>query len=185
MYTPAPGQYSAAETPQVQLVPQAQDKPKGPPKAKAAGSDVGAFIQQLISLMGYIHQLQVQSHLIHLNYEAPNFIGIHNFLKDQYESHLGQFDAVGEFIRSMDYLTPMCHEGLMGATPQFKHCTSYKAADMLGVYYKNLEEFGMKAKQLEKVAAKVGAVDIQNYMADLVGQAFKAAWFIKASLRNG
>jgi hypothetical protein len=56
---------------------------------------------------------------------------------------------------------------------------------MLGVYYKNLEELGMKAKKLEPIAAKVGAIDIQNYMADLVGQAFKAAWFAKATLRNG
>ena len=29
-----------------------------------------------------------------------------------------------------------------------------------------------------------GIIDIQNYMADLVSQAFKAAWQIKATLRN-
>jgi len=63
--------------------------------------------------------------------------------------------------------------------------TSYKGTDMLGVYYKNLEELGMKAKKLEAVAQKVHAIDIQNYMADLVGQAFKGAWFVKATLRNG
>jgi hypothetical protein len=45
--------------------------------------------------------------------------------------------------------------------------TSYKSTDMLGVYYKNLEELGMKAKKLEPIAQKVGAIDIQNYMADL------------------
>jgi hypothetical protein len=43
----------------------------------------------------------------------------------------------------------------------------------------------MKTKKLEPVAAKVGAIDIQNYMAELCGQAFKAAWQIKATLRNG
>jgi DNA-binding ferritin-like protein len=72
----------------------------------------------------------------------------------------------------------------MEASPEFKHCTSYKATEMLGVYYKNLEELGMKTKKLEPIAAKVGAIDIQNYMAELCGEAFKAAWMIKASLRN-
>ena len=42
----------------------------------------------------------------------------------------------------------------------------------------------MKTKKLEPVAAKVKAIDIQNYMAELCGEAFKAAWFIKATLRN-
>ena len=53
---------------------------------------------------------------------------------------------------------------------------------MLGVYYKNLEELGMMTKKLEQQAAKVKAIDIQNYMAELCGEAFKAAWFIKATL---
>jgi hypothetical protein len=55
---------------------------------------------------------------------------------------------------------------------------------MLATYYKNLEELGMKSKKLEPIAAKVGAIDIQNYMAELCGQAFKAAWQIKATLRT-
>jgi DNA-binding ferritin-like protein len=73
----------------------------------------------------------------------------------------------------------------MDASPEFKHCKSYKGNEMLAVYYKNLEELGMKTKKLEPIAAKVGAIDIQNYMAELCGEAFKAAWMIKASLRNG
>lgn len=183
MYTPGPQLVEQPQTPLVQEVPQPQEKPKAPAKSK--GTDVGGFIQQLISLMGYVHQLQVQSHLIHLNYECLNFLGVHAFLKDQYEAHLEQFDKLGEFIRSMDYLLPSCHNGLMEATPVFNHCTSYKPAEMLGTYYKNLEELGMKTKKLEPIAAKVGAIDIQNYMAELCGEAFKAAWMIKASLRNG
>jgi hypothetical protein len=43
----------------------------------------------------------------------------------------------------------------------------------------------MKTKKLEPIAAKIKAIDIQNYMAELCGEAFKAAWFIKATLRNG
>jgi DNA-binding ferritin-like protein len=183
MYTPAPQQYQAVETPQAQPVPQPQDKPKAPAKSKASG-DVGAFIQQCISLCAYLKELETQSHLIHLNYEGGNFLGVHAFLKDQYETHLEQFDTLAEFIRSMDYLLPMCGSGLKDAAPPIQTVTSYKGTDMLGVYYKNLEELGMKAKKLEPIAQKVGAIDIANYMADLVGQAFKAAWFVKATLRN-
>jgi DNA-binding ferritin-like protein len=183
MYTPAPQQYQVAETPQVQPVPQPQDKPKAPAKSKAGG-DVGAFIQQCISLCAYLKELETQSHLIHLNFEGSNFLGVHAFLKDQYEAHLEQFDSLAEFIRSMDYLLPMCSSGLKDAAPPIQTVTSYKGTDMLGVYYKNLEELGMKAKKLEPIAAKVGAIDIQNYLSDLCGQAFKAAWKIKATLRN-
>ena len=167
-----------------QPLPQAQDKPKVPAKSKANG-DVGAFIQQCISLCAYLKELETQSHLIHLNYEGSNFLGVHAFLKEQYEAHLEQFDTLGEFVRSMDYLMPQCGCGLKDMAPPLQEVKSYKGTEMLGVYYKNLEELGMKAKKLEGMAQKVHAIDIQNYMADLVGQAFKAAWFIKATLRNG
>ena len=183
MYTPGPGQPQQAQPPVYQEVPQPQNKPKAPGKSK--NGDVGAFIQQCISLASYIKELQTQAHLIHLNYEGSNFLGVHGFLKDQYQAHEDQFDKLGEFIRSMDYLLPQCAEGLASAGPGIRHVTSYKGADMLATYYKNLEELGMKTKKLEPIAAKVGAIDIQNYMAELCGEAFKAAWMIKASLRNG
>lgn len=177
MYTPGPQMEPAP-----QAAPQPQPKPKAPSKSK--GGDVGGFIQQCISLCSYLKELETQSHLIHLNYEGSNFLGVHAFLKDQYEAHLAQFDTLAEFIRSMDYLMPMCARGLADAGPGIQHVTSYKGTDQLAVYYKNLEELGAKAKKLEPLAAKVGAIDIQNYMADLTGQAFKAAWFVKATLRN-
>jgi DNA-binding ferritin-like protein len=187
MYTPGP---QTQQPPQMGVepfntgvTPEPQAKPKAPGKSK--NGDVGAFIQQCISLASYLKELETQSHLIHLNYEGANFLGVHGFLKDQYEAHLEQFDTLGEFIRSMDYLMPMCARGLADAGPGIQHVTSYKGTEMLATYYKNLEELGMKSKKLEPVAAKVGAIDIQNYMAELCGQAFKAAWFIKATLRNG
>ena len=182
MYTSGPQTVQEPQTAPAQPVPQPQDKPKGPAKSK--NGDVGSFIQQCIALCAYIKELETQSHLIHLNYEGANFLGVHAFLKDQYEAHLTQFDTLGEFIRSMDYLMPMCGCGLADMSPGIQKVTSYKGTDQLAVYYKNLEELGMKAKKLEPIAAKTGAIDIQNYMADLVGQAFKAAWFIKATLRN-
>ena len=120
------------------MTPQPQAKPKAPGKSKG-NTDVGAFIQQLIGLSAYVHQLQVQSHLIHFNYEAGQTSLVYtSSLKDQYEAHVEQFDKLGEFIRSMDYLLPMCHDGLMEASPEFKHCTSYKPNDMLGCTTKTL-----------------------------------------------
>ena len=180
MYTPGP---QTVPAPQMQEVPQPQDKPKAPGKSK--GTDVGSFIQQCISLCAYLKELETQSHLIHLNIEGSNFLGLHAFLKEQYEAHLNQFDTLAEFIRSMDFYLPMCSRGLADAGPGIQHVTSYKNTDQLAVYYKNLEELGMKCKRLEPIAQKVGAIDIANYLADLVGQAFKAAWMIKSTLRSG
>jgi len=182
MYNPGPQTAPAPQTAPTQAVPQPQDKPKAPGKSK--NGDVGAFIQQCISLASYNKELETQTHLNHQNYEGSNFLGVHRFLRKQYEAHVEQFDTLGEFIRSMDYLLPMCARGLADAGPGIQHVTSYKGNDMLAVYYKNLEELGMKTKKLEPIAAKVGAIDIQNYMAELCGQAFKAAWFIKATLRS-
>jgi len=180
MYTPGP---QTQQPPQMGVTPEPQAKPKAPGKSK--NGDVGAFIQQCISLSSYLKELETQSHLIHLNIEGANFLGLHGFLKGQYEAHLEQFDTLAEFIRSMDYLMCMCSKGLADASPGIQHVTSYKGTEMLAVYYKNLEELGMKCKKLEPIAQKVGAIDIANYLADLCGQAFKAAWMVKATLRNG
>ena len=59
------------------------EKQQPVPKKKEA--NVNDFIRNLIKLSAYVHQLQVQSHLMHFNYEAGNFLGVHAFLKDQYE----------------------------------------------------------------------------------------------------
>lgn len=189
MYTPgpAPQQMPQAQpgsvSPQSGVQPQAQPKPKGPAKSK--DGDVGSFIQQCIALSAYLKELETQAHLIHLNYEGANFLGVHAFLKEQYETHVEQFDTLAEFIRSMDYLMPMCGCGLKDASPPFQAVTTYKGNDMLATYYKNLEQCANICKKVEPQAQKVGAIDIANYMADLVGQMFKAAWQIKATLRNG
>lgn len=132
MYTPAPQQYQAAEAPQAQPVPQPQDKPKAPAKSKAGG-DVGAFIQQCISLCAYLKELETQSHLIHLNIECPDFISVHKFLGEQYEAHLEQFDALAEFIRSMDFYLPKCACELRDLAPQMQVVSSYEWKNMLSV----------------------------------------------------
>lgn len=142
------------------------------------------LITQLVAMGSYINQLYLQAHLIHLNIEGPLFLPVHKFLGKQYEAHIDQFDVLSEFVRSMDYLMPMCAKGLFGAYKTFKHVKSYDAREMLTIYAKNLEAAGFMAKELVEVACRVEAPDIENYLADLVGQMFKSAWFLKATLRG-
>jgi hypothetical protein len=40
------------------------------------------------------------------------------------------------------------------------------------------------AKDVGMIAKEVQAPDIENYLAELVGMMFKAAWFLKATLRD-
>jgi len=154
---------------------------EGPEPVEKAS--VEQLITQLVSLSSYVHQLYTQSHLLHLNVEGPLFLPIHKFLGKQYEAHIDQFDTLAEFIRSMDFLLPMCERGLLGAYKGFKHVKSYETRDGLTVYLKNLETCGFMAKDIQKVAKEVDAPDIENYLAELVGAMFKAAWFLKSTLR--
>ena len=97
------------------------------------------LISQLVTLGSYVNQLYLQSHLIHLNIEAPYFLSIHKFLGKQYEAHIEQFDALFEYVRSMDYLLPMCAKGLASACKKFNNVKSYEAREMLTTYLNNLE----------------------------------------------
>jgi DNA-binding ferritin-like protein len=142
------------------------------------------LLLQLVALSSYAHQLYIQSHLIHLNVEGPLFLPIHKFLKKQYEEHVGQFDQLAEFVRTMDTLMPMCQKGLLNAYKGFKTCKSYETRDMLVTYLKNLEDFGMQAKDLGELARTIKAPDVENYAAQLVDESFKAAWFLKSTLRG-
>ncbi len=151
---------------------------------EATGASIQDLISGLVSLSSYVHQLYVQSHLIHLNIEGPLFLPIHEFLKEQYESHIDQFDTLAEFVRTMDFLLPMCQRGLLNAYKGFKHTKSYEARESLTVYLKNLEICGFMAKDLGKLADEVGAPDVENYAADLVKAMFKASWFLKSTLRS-
>ena len=138
----------------------------------------------LVGLASYTNQLYTQSHLIHLNIEAPTFLSIHAFLKDQYNLHIAEFDALSEFVRTLDFFMPMCAKGLQQACKNFKNVKSYEAREMLTVYLSNLDKAGMMAKDILKIAKEVDAPDVENYLAEYVGDCFKAAWFLKALLRG-
>lgn len=142
------------------------------------------LIEQLILLTSMLKELETQSHLIHLNYEGDNFLSVHAFLKDRYEEHLEQFDRVAELVRSMDYWMPLCSCGLKDTLAGFQHICSHEGREMLVTYFGNIEAMGYLAKRIEPLAQEAGAPDVANAMADLVGAAFKASWFLKATLRG-
>jgi len=181
MYSPAPGMQPADVA--LKQPEKAASEPKASSKQKPK-TNLDQFIRELTGLASYMNELRMQAHLIHFNYEAGNFLGVHKFLKKQYLAHEEHFDRIGELIRSMDYFLPMCSEGMREACPSFKHVKKYQAKDMLLTYLSNLEDLGMATKKTEAAAAKIKAIDVQNYMGELCEHAFKSAWMVKASLRS-
>lgn len=151
------------------------------PKSKREG--VGRLANSMIELSAQAAHLMLQSHLIHLNYEAANFFGVHEFTKTQYKKHQEQLDRLGELVRSLDFLMPMCTKGLLGCDKKFDHVDSYEPGTMLYVYCQNLERLGMSAKKVAKLAEKMEAYDIENYCGEIIEAAFTDAWMVKANLR--
>ena len=134
-------------------------------------ASVGDLINQLVSLCSYLDKLYMQSHLIHLNIEGPLFFPLHEFYKEQYTSLVEEFDTLAEFVRSMDYLMPMCERGLNASCPKFNHVKSYDAREMM-------------AKEAVKTAREVEAPDVENALADTVKLCFKSSWMLKSTLRT-
>ena len=153
------------------------------PQPKSKKEPVGRLANELITLSSHAAQLMLQSHLVHLNFEGGNFFGVHEFTKGQYKEHQKQLDRLGELTRSLDFLMPMCSKGLLGSCKKFEHIKAYEGPAMLITYYENLECFGMCAKNVAKLAAKMDAFDIENYCGEIIEDCFTAAWQIKATLR--
>ena len=171
----------------VQPIPETSDrqpeKVSYEPKPQSKKEPVGRLANELIQLSGFAAQLMLQSHLVHLNFEGGNFFGVHDFTKGQYKKHQEQLDRLGELTRSLDFLMPMCSKGLLGSCKKFEHIKAYEGTAMLITYYENLEEFGMCAKNVAKLAAKMDAFDIENYCGEIIEDSFTAAWQVKACLR--
>jgi starvation-inducible DNA-binding protein len=148
------------------------------------GASVAGLVERLIDYASYLHQLYTQAHLVHLNIEGPLFFPIHAFLKDQYDAHVTQFDSTCEFVRSLDYLVPLCQRSLLAAHKGFKHVKDFDTRNMLTTYLRNVEDAGLKAKELGQYANEVEAPDVENFLADTVGAMYKAAWMIKATLHS-
>ena len=142
------------------------------------------LVYQMVSFSSYLYQLNIQAHLLHLNVECSSFLALHKFLKKQYQQHTDDFDTLAEYVRSMDYLMPMCKCGLMDAYKDFPSVDTYEAKESLTVYTKNLEAGGMMAKDLVEAARMTGTPDVENFAAEVCGNLFKGAWMLKATLRS-
>ena len=142
------------------------------------------LVYQMVSFASYLYQLNIQAHLLHFNVECSNFLAVHEFLKEQYEQHIADFDTISELVRSMDYLMPTCGCGLLDAYKKFPSVKSYDTRESLTLYTKNIEAGAMLAKNLTEVARETGAPDVENHAASICGNLFKSAWMLKATLRN-
>jgi DNA-binding ferritin-like protein len=146
-------------------------------------SGVEGLVCKLIDLAEQAKALELLSHLVHLNYEGAQFLSVHEFLKGRYETHLQQFDALAEFVRTLDYLVPVCLNcGLEKLSCPLPGLDAGGGRHLLA-YLQNLEAYGMAAKELVMTARDAEAPDVENYGAELVADAFKAAWFLKSVLR--
>lgn len=153
------------------------------PQPQSKKEPVSRLANELICLSSHAAHLMLQAHLVHLNFEGTNFFGVHKFTKSQYKKHQEQLDRLGELVRSLDFLMPMCCKGLMAAYKKFGHIEAYAGPAMLITYYENLEEFGYAAKKVAKMAEKMDAYDIENYCGELIEDCFTASWQIKSTLR--
>jgi DNA-binding ferritin-like protein len=135
-------------------------------------------------MAAYADELRLAAHLGHFNVEGSNFLSLHGFLKDQYEAHTAEFDTLLELVRSMDFFAPKCRPCLQGALGrEFIHPQSVDTREILVCYYRNLEAYGMAAKELGRLAKDTNAPDVENYAAELVESAFKGSWQVKSLLR--
>lgn len=152
---------------------------------KPEASQSSDISQKLVLLASFVKELQTQSHLIHFNYEGANFLDIHNFLKDQYELHLEQFDQLGEFVRILNYWMPMCACGLKDALGScFKNIESYECTSQLRVYYDNLGTLENMIKLIQPAVESSDLYDVANYLAELLSQTSKACWMIRSVIRD-
>ena len=102
------------------------------------------------------------------------------------EELLEEFDKLGEYVRSMDYMMPMCACGLKDMMHKsFQNVSSYDGKEMLATYLMNLELVCEIAMKVEETATELRALDVAHYLAELCGKVNKAAWMVKATLRCG
>ena len=164
---------------------QAQKAPSSQEEAEQGGG-VEALAAALVAMAAYADELRLAAHLGHFNVEGSNFLSLHKFLEDQYKAHTAEFDTLLELVRSMDFFAPKCRPCLQGALGrEFIHPQSVDTREILVCYYRNLEAYGMAAKELGRLAKDTNAPDVENYAAELVGSAFKGSWFAKSLLRGG
>ena len=142
------------------------------------------LVYKLIEFASYLYQLNTQALMLSLNLEAPYFLSVNELLKEQQKQHLCDFETVGELVRSLDYLLPMCSKGLHNAYKGFKHVKTADATQDLTCYVKNLETAGFMAKDIINMAEEVDCPDCEYHMSCVLGHFFNSAWKLKSILRG-
>lgn len=146
-----------------------------------SSQDNPSLIHQLVVLAAFCKELELQAHLIHLNYIGPDFLPLHAFLKEQYQLHQEQFDALAEFVRTQGAFLPTTNAQLRAALPCFCEPESPEPLSMVATYVDNLAQQAEMARNLDQSAAAERAIDVIDYAAALVASANKAIWFLVAS----
>lgn len=129
---------------------------------------------KLIVLSSLLLALRDQSHLIHLNAQGADFISVHEWLKDRYEEHAEQFDAVAELVRIHGKMLPNSITELRNCLPVFDD------EACLCSYRNNIKTLSAMTNGLEKTAIDERAIDVADAMIDLTRSAGKTAWFLES-----
>lgn len=151
------------------------DAPEPMAKPQNDGADVTAALLELAS---FTTHLQLQSHLLHLNYRGANFLSVHEFLKEQYQRHQAEFDVIGELIRAAGSAMPNTAQALLTLSPTFIHADSNDPAAICGSYIENLSNQAALAADIHNHPGCRCAIEIPNAMAGIADSAKKAAWLL-------
>lgn len=146
-----------------------------------SSQDNPSLVHQLVVLAAFCKELELQAHLIHLNYTGSDFLPLHAFLKEQYQLHQEQFDALAEFVRIQGAFLPTTNTELRSALPTFAESHSLDPDSMVAVYADNLAQQLDMARNLDQSAAEARAIDVIDYAAAIAAAAGKAIWFLSAS----
>lgn len=137
----------------------------------------------LIELSAALRRLSLQAHLVHLNYEAVNFLAVHEFFRQQYLQHLDQFDKIAEHVRAADMLMPLQTAELSCSCIEFSEPDSYRPDSLLVAYVQSVESVAAHVRNLSAAAEDEKAIDVVDTLGALYGELKKASWFVKSLLR--
>ena len=153
------------------------------PDGDACKPSNDVLIEGMIKMCSHLMHCGVQACLLAVNIECKEFLSLNEFLYEQQCQHNKDFAKMAEKVRSMDYLLPMCQDGLLGAFPDFSKTDTYETYPAITNYMKNLEEGGFFAKDGWKMACAAEAPDIAACYSKIAGHSFDGAWHLKAMLR--
>ena len=153
------------------------------PPAFPATPEPPCLSRCLIELASALRRLSLQAHLVHLNYEATNFLSVHSYFGQQYLAHLEQFDKIAEHVRAADMLMPLRTDELDCSCIAFSEPDSYRPDSLLVAYVQSAEAVAEYVRNLSAAAEDERAIDVVDTLGALYGDLKKASWFVKSLVR--